>query len=402
MIWETTKLAIQAIFRNALRSFLTVLGVVIGVAAVIAMVTLGQGTTLRVSAEVAQLGSNLLMVIPGQQAGGPGSGGGAAAFNMSDVDAVSEQITGVLTAAPYATRSMTITFGAEHHSSAVTGTDNRFFVARDWMVESGRDFYESELQAGSAACFVGDTIRTTFFGAGSPLGETIRVGQISCRIIGVLASKGSSSFGSDQDDVVIMPLRTFQRRVAGNVDVNLIYVAVREGVATDKIIRDIELLMRERRQIAEGEDDDFNVFDMEQIASMLSTVTGILTGLLAAVAGVSLLVGGIGIMNIMLVSVTERTKEIGIRLAIGAVEGQVLMQFLVEAVVLSLFGGVIGIGLGLGLAAVAAGFLGVPFVIDPIVIAGAFAFSAVIGVIFGYFPARRAARLNPIEALRHE
>ncbi|MCZ4345196.1 ABC transporter permease [Devosia neptuniae] len=403
MILETGRLAIQAIFRNALRSSLTVLGVVIGVAAVIAMVTLGQGTTARVATEVAQLGSNLLMVMPGQEAGGPASGGGSAAsFTIRDVDAVADQIPGALTAAPFASRTMTLVFGAQNHSSAVTGTDNRYFIARDWPIEYGRDFYESELRAGSAACVIGDTTRSLFFGTGDPIGETIRVGQISCRIIGVLVSRGSSSFGSDQDDIVIMPLRTFQRRIAGNADVNMIYVAVREGFSTAKVIRDIELLMHERRQIATGEEDDFNVFDMEQVASMLSTVTGILTGLLAAVAGVSLLVGGIGIMNIMLVSVTERTKEIGIRLAIGASERQILMQFLVEAIVLSLFGGIIGIGLGLALAAIAGSFLDVPFIIDPLVVFGAFAFSAAIGVIFGYFPARQAARLNPIEALRRE
>lgn len=403
MILETGKLAIQAIFRNALRSSLTVLGVVIGVAAVIAMVTLGQGTTARVATEVAQLGSNLLMIMPGQAAGGPASGAtSSASFTIRDVDAVAEQIPGALTAAPYASRSVTLVFGAKNYTSTVTGTDNRYFIARDWPVEQGRIFYESELQAGSAACIIGDTTSANFFGSGDPLGETIRVGQISCRIVGVLASRGSSSFGADQDDTVIMPLRTFQRRIAGNSDVNMIYVAVREGFSTEKVVGDIERLMRERRQIAAGAEDDFNVFDMEQVASMLSTVTGILTGLLAAVAGVSLLVGGIGIMNIMLVSVTERTKEIGIRLAVGASERQILMQFLVEAVVLSLFGGIIGIGLGLGLAAIAGSILEVPFVVDPLVVVGAFTFSAVIGVIFGYFPARQAARLNPIEALRRE
>lgn len=403
MILETGKLAIQAIFRNALRSSLTVLGVVIGVAAVIAMVTLGQGTTARVATEVAQLGSNLLMIMPGQAAGGPASGAtSSASFTIRDVDAVAEQIPGALTAAPYASRSVTLVFGAKNYTSTVTGSDNRYFIARDWPVEQGRSFYESELQAGSAACIIGDTTSANFFGSGDPLGETIRVGQISCRIVGVLASRGSSSFGADQDDTVIMPLRTFQRRIAGNSDVNMIYVAVREGFSTEKVVGDIERLMRERRQIAAGAEDDFNVFDMEQVASMLSTVTGILTGLLAAVAGVSLLVGGIGIMNIMLVSVTERTKEIGIRLAVGASERQILMQFLVEAVVLSLFGGIIGIGLGLGLAAIAGSILEVPFVVDPLVVVGAFTFSAVIGVIFGYFPARQAARLNPIEALRRE
>lgn len=403
MLWETAKLAIQAIFRNALRSFLTVLGIVIGVAAVIAMVTLGQGTTVRVTSEVAQLGSNLLMIIPGQAAGGPAAVGAAEArFSIRDVSAIADQIPGVLSAAPYTSRSMTISFGSEHHTIPITGTDNRFLIVRDWNVETGRQFYESELQSGSPVCIIGASVKDTFFGIGNPVRESIRFGQVSCRIIGVLESKGASSFGADQDDIVLLPLRTFQRRIAGNNDVNLIYVAVRDGYSTDKIMRDIEGLMRERRQIGEGEEDNFNVFDMKQVATMLSTVTGVLTGLLAAVAAVSLLVGGIGIMNIMLVSVTERTKEIGIRFAVGAEERQVLMQFLVEAIVLSLFGGIIGIGLGLSLAAFAGRLLEIPFVVDPIVILGAFTFSALIGVIFGFFPARRAARLNPIEALRHE
>jgi putative ABC transport system permease protein len=333
---------------------------------------------------------------------GPAAVSDAAGFNTRDIDAIADQIPGVLTASPYTGRPMTVTFGNEHHTSTTVGTDNRFFLARDWPVEHGREFYESELRAGSATCIIGDTIRTTFFGTGDPLGESIRVGQISCRIIGILEARGASSFGSDQDDIVIMPLRTFQRRIAGNTEVSLIYVAVRKNVAVSKVIHDIELLMRERRQIAEDEEDDFNVFDMEQIATMLSSVTSVLTGLLAAVAAVSLLVGGIGIMNIMLVSVTERTKEIGIRLAVGAEESQVLVQFLVEAVVLSLLGGIIGTALGLALAYFAGQMLDVPFVIDPVVIIGAFAFSAAIGVVFGFFPARNAARMNPIEALRHE
>jgi len=230
----------------------------------------------------------------------------------------------------------------------------------------------------------------------------IRIRNLSCGVIGVLESKGVSTFGTDQDDLILIPLRAFQRRIAGNQDIRAINVAVQSGVSTDKVQGDIERLMRERRHIAPGEEDDFSVFDMKEIASMLTGITSTLTGLLGAVAAVSLLVGGIGIMNIMLVSVTERTREIGIRLAIGALEGQVLMQFLVEAVVLSLFGGLIGIVFGLGFAAVAAQMLKVPFVLDPAIVLVAFLFSAAVGVVFGYFPARRAARLDPIEALRHE
>jgi putative ABC transport system permease protein len=234
------------------------------------------------------------------------------------------------------------------------------------------------------------------------VGEVIRLDKLSCRIIGLLRAKGVSSFGMDQDDLVLIPLRALQRRIAGNQDITAIYIAVQDGVGTEKVQRDIELLMRERRQISRGEDDDFNVLDMKEITSMLTGITGVLTGLLGAVAAVSLLVGGIGIMNIMLVSVTERTREIGIRLAIGALERQVLMQFLIEAVVLSLFGGLIGIAVGLGFAAVAVRFLQVPFVFDPTIVVVAFLFAALVGVVFGYFPARRAARLDPIEALRHE
>jgi putative ABC transport system permease protein len=225
---------------------------------------------------------------------------------------------------------------------------------------------------------------------------------VSCEVIGVLEAKGQSVVGTDQDDVVLMPLRAFHRRIAGNTDINTISISAKDGIDTAKVQADIERLLRERRNISHGEQDDFSIRDMKQLAQTQTATTSILTGLLGAVAAVSLLVGGIGIMNIMLVSVTERTREIGIRLAIGALEGQVLTQFLVEAAVLSLFGGLVGILLGLALAWLATGGLQVPFSIDPTIILIAFSFSALVGVVFGFFPARRAARLDPIEALRHE
>ena len=403
MFVETLKLSLRTILRNALRSFLTVLGIVIGVAAVIAMVALGQGTTAQVTSSVAKLGSSLLMVRA--SSGGPGpdvAGATPKSFNQRDVEALASQIPGVRVVAPAASTQMTAVYGNINHAMSVTGTDNRFFDARDWPVAEGRAFSDAELQAGAATCILGNTTKTTLFGSGDPLGATIRLKQVSCKVIGVLEAKGASGFGTDQDDIVIMPLKTVQRRVIGNTDVPLIYVAVADGYTTTDVTTGIEELLRERRHIGTGERDDFSVFDMAQIASVLTGITGVLTGLLAAVAGVSLLVGGIGIMNIMLVSVTERTREIGIRLAVGAEAGQVLMQFLVEAVVLSLFGGLVGILVGFGLSAVAAQFLKVPLVVDPKIVAIAFLFSAAVGVVFGYFPARRAARLDPIEALRHE
>ena len=258
------------------------------------------------------------------------------------------------------------------------------------------------MRGGRAACIIGETVHDKLFGAADALGRNMRVDKVSCEVIGMLQAKGQSSFGNDQDDVVLMPLRVFQRRIAGNTDVSTIPVSAEDGVETAKVQADIERLLRERRGITRGKDDDFSVRDMKQIAETQTGTTTVLTGLLGAVAGVSLFVGGIGIMNIMLVSVTERTREIGIRLAIGALERQVLMQFLTEAVVLSLFGGLLGIVLGLGLAWLATGGLQVPFLIDPSIIFLAFSFSALVGVAFGYFPARRAARLDPIEALRHE
>jgi putative ABC transport system permease protein len=401
MLVEAGKLAWQAIRRNALRSFLTMLGIVIGVGSVIALVTIGNGTTVKVTADLAQLGSNLLFVRPGQF--GPHAVGmEARPFTVSDVEALKSQLSGVQAVAPVAQRRLTVVSGAQNRRTVVVGTDNDYFITQNWALAAGRQFTDGELRGGGAACAIGETVRDALFGSVSPIGQTLRVGNIPCEIIGLLVQKGESSMGVDQDDTVLIPLRTFQRRIAGNTDVNTIYVSARDGVDTLRIQGDIERLLRERRNIAPGREDDFSVRDMKEIVDIMAGTTAVLTGLLGAVAAVSLIVGGIGIMNIMLVSVTERTREIGIRLAVGALEGQVLLQFMVEAVVLSLFGGFIGILLGLVLAGLAISALGVPFVLDPTIILVAFAFSALVGVIFGYFPARRAAYLDPIEALRHE
>ena len=284
----------------------------------------------------------------------------------------------------------------------MTGSDNNYFPVGNWSLARGREFSASELRAGAAVCILGDGVRKELFGSQDPLGEKLRLNKLSCQVIGLLEAKGQSAGGRDQDDLVVIPLRTFWRRVAGNQDVQMIYVSAREGASTSKVQRDIELLMRERRRIAANEDDDFNVRDMKEIAEALTGTTRVLTTLLGAVAAVSLLVGGIGIMNIMLVSVTERTREIGIRLAIGALEREVLLQFLVEAVVLSSFGGLLGILLAVGATYGLAALMGMPPLLDAGIMLLAFLFSAAVGVIFGYFPARKAARQDPLEALRYE
>ncbi|OOY24011.1 multidrug ABC transporter substrate-binding protein [Thioclava sediminum] len=401
MLWETIRLALTAIIRNALRSFLTVLGVVIGVAAVIAMVTVGQGSSEQVSANVESLGTNVLVLRSGARMMGPGSRDTAPSFKLSDAEAL-EDLSSLSAVAPVVSTSATAVFGNNNRTTSITGTTSPYLEIGGWTIALGRSFTPAEDRSGANLCIIGETVRTTLFGATDPTGEKIRIKSISCEVIGVLKSKGAGSFGQDQDDLVLMPVRTVQRRLMGSQDVSSISLQVARTASVERATSDIEALMRERRRIAIGEDDDFSVFDMAELSSMLNSVNSVLTGLLSSVAAVSLLVGGIGIMNIMLVSVTERTREIGIRLSVGAQAHQVLMQFLVEAVVLSVLGGIIGILFGLGLAYVAAQIMAIPFSPSLNVIALAFGFSAVVGMVFGYFPARRAARLDPIDALHYQ
>lgn len=401
MLWETFKLAFQAIQRNPMRSFLTVLGVVIGVAAVIAMVTIGNGSTAQVTADVETFGANRLMLSPGQGRMGPGSDASSVKpFTLSDVDKIVDQLSSIEIAVPTSTSQLVAVYGNENYQTSVTGTDSGYLSVADWDLSSGRSFTDSD-ETGKAVCILGETVVEELFGNANPLGEDIRLENISCEVIGILKAKGASTFGTDQDDLVLIPFKTFTRRIAGSADVSMISLSMRDGVSTDRAVNDVTMLMREIRRIDPGDEDDFTVNTMEQLSSMLTGISDVLTGLLSAVAAVSLLVGGIGIMNIMLVSVTERTREIGIRMAVGAQASQVLLQFLVEAIVLSVLGGAIGIALGMGFAAVGANVLNIPFIPDLGIIALAFAFSAAVGIVFGYFPARAAARLDPIEALRH-
>ena len=401
MLGTTITLAFREIRRHLLRSFLTILGIVIGVSAVVTMVTLGNGATQAVQQQIAGLGANILQIRPGQGFGRGGGGPQPPDFKMEDVEAIRDQIAGVRAVAPQAQSSGMAVRNAANWSTTINGTTNAFFAAQQWQVTSGRTFSTLEEQAGKAVCVIGNTVRQNLFRGEDPVGERFRIRDVSCEVIGVLATRGQGGFG-DQDDIVIMPIKAVQRRFTGNRDVRMILVAVDDDYDTAAVQSSITSLLRERRNISGGKQDDFNIFDTKQISETLQGTTRILTALLGAVAAVSLLVGGIGIMNIMLVSVTERTREIGIRLAIGAVGREVLMQFLVEAVVLACLGGLIGLLLALIASILAAPRIGVPFVFDWQINMLAFVFSAAIGVIFGYFPARRAASLNPIDALRHE
>ena len=306
MVWNAFLLALRELRRNVLRSFLTILGIVIGVAAVIVMVTLGSGATVQVSKQIASLGSNVVMILPGQM--GPGRGSSVAPFRENDVEAIRRDIGELKAVAPAGSKSVTAVFANKNWSTAVTGSTNDYFMVANWVIARGRTFTESEMRAGKPACVIGATVNKELFGAQDPLGNKLRLKNVSCEVIGQLEAKGQSAMGRDQDDVIIIPLRTFQRRIAGNRDISLIQVSVRDEGAIDRVKSTIERLMRERRHLAPNEENDFSVLDTRQIAQTLTGTTRILTLLLSAVAAVSLLVGGIGIMNIMLVSVTERTR----------------------------------------------------------------------------------------------
>jgi putative ABC transport system permease protein len=402
MWWNTLLLALREIRRNLLRSFLTILGIVIGVAAVVTMVTIGQGATQAISDQITSLGTNLLMVRPGQRMGPGRDAAGSPPFRQADADAIALQVAGVRAVAPQASTGAVAVYGARNWSTVVQGTTNAYFETNNWTLADGRPFEAAELLAGASVCVVGATVRRELFGAEQPIGARLRLRNISCEVVGLLQSKGQGGIGQDQDDLVVMPINTVQRRLTGNLNVGTILISMADGVDAEAVKADLTRLLRERRKLAESDENNFNVLDTKQLADTLSGTTQVMTTLLGAVAAVSLLVGGIGIMNIMLVSVTERTREIGIRLAIGALGREVLLQFLIEAVVLAAIGGLIGILIATGASIAITQLMGVPYIFDAGVNLLSFAFAAAIGVVFGYFPARRAARLDPIDALRHE
>ncbi|MFY4807989.1 ABC transporter permease [Aliarcobacter butzleri] len=403
MLSNAFLIAIKEIRRNILRSILTILGIVIGVASVIAMVMIGDGTTASVKESITKLGTNMLTLRVGQERRGPPrEDNSSKAFQNEDITAIKNEIQNIKAVAAENSTKMNIVYGNKSNNSSVIGTNNDYFIIKDWALKDGRIFDDSELSSGKSSCIIGTTIVTQLFGDENPIGASIRLKNMTCNVIGVLASKGAAAFGNDQDEIVIVPLKMYQRKIKGDKDVSSIIISITEERYIENAKTEITSLMQERRTVKIGEPDNFHIRDMKDVLDTMTSTTNMLTYLLGSIAAISLLVGGIGIMNIMLVSVTERTREIGTRLAIGAMESEVLLQFLVEAVVLSTWGGIIGIFLGLGIGYTIVNMMQLPFILNNQIIIISFVFSTLIGIIFGYFPARKAARLNPIDALRYE
>lgn len=398
MFGATLLLALREIRRHILRSILTTLGIIIGVAAVVTMVTLGNGVTASVQEEISSLGASNFIVFPVRT-----DRGTIRPFDQSDVEAVEQQIAGVIVAAGNAGAPATAFHNGQDWDTRVNGANSAFLQAQSIEVTEGRAFNRDEETAGKNVCLLGLRVREEIFLPDvSTVGEQMRLGDVSCTVIGVLEERGQGGNGADDDDAVFMPLKTVQRRFRGNDNIDFFVLKYDAAYASSAIQDSLVDLLRERRLLQGAEANDFNVIDTAQVNDALGSVTGALTAMVAVIASISLLVGGIGIMNIMLVSVTERTREIGIRLAIGALAREVRLQFLTEAVVLCALGGIVGLILAFLASISLAAVIDVPFVFDPMINILALAFCAFMGIVFGYYPARRASQLDPIEALRHE
>ncbi len=402
MIWNAILLAFKQISRNYLRAFLTMLGIIIGVGSVIVMLALGNGTTQMVRSQIASLGSNLLIVFPAR---GLNTGGSSLSkkFTMQEVETLRLRMNLAKKVAPIANTTPIVQYAGANTQTTANGVTQEYFEVSGWEIAMGRIFKHDEMSAN--ICILGESVRSALFKTENPLGAKVRVGKSVCEVIGVLKSKGQGGMGNDQDDVILLPFKTFLRDISGvtsTYNINRIMIALKDDVDSTQAVSQVREILRDYRHIKPGQIDTFDVMDTKEIEQRLTQTTKILTIFLSAVASVSLVVGGIGIMNIMLVSVTERTKEIGTRLAIGALESDVLLQFLIESVVVSALGGIIGIVLAFFISWWASYQMNIPFIFDIWTALGAFAFSALVGVIFGYLPARRASRLDPIEALRYE
>jgi putative ABC transport system permease protein len=406
---EAIRSALSAITANALRSLLTMLGIVIGVAAVIAMVAIGSGARNLVDRQIRSLGANLAIITPGNVTQGGARLGAGAASSLTDEDAqaIRREVDGVVAAAPFVQGAAQVVAGGSNWGTRIYGIDDDWFIAREWDVSMGRTFDSEEVRRGDIVVILGQTVAHNLFGDDNPIDQVVRVRNVPFRVIGVMASKGQSAFGQDQDDVIFVPLDAGRRRVIGrnyakDRSVGSVFVKFANEDDIEPGIESMTQLLRQRHRIVGDQEDDFSIRNLTEIANTASASANTLSMLLAAVAAVSLLVGGIGIMNIMLVSVTERTREIGLRLAVGARPRDILSQFLIEATTLSTIGGVIGIGLGAGAAYLVAQLAGWPSLVSTNAIIIAVGFSALVGIFFGFYPAQRAARLDPIEALRRE
>ena len=398
------KIAMRALARNKMRSSLTMLGIIIGVAAVIAMVGVGQGAQKQVQDQIAAMGSNMLFVSSGTVTrGGMRMGWGATkTLIMDDMYAIEREVPTVKEAAPGSMTSAQVVYENDNWFTRVTGTEPQYFDVRSWPITDGSSFSQADVDTAQNVAVIGETVRKNLFGAIEPVGQTIRIKNLPFRVTGVLAPKGQSGMGDDQDDTIVIPITTLQKKITGETWIRFIMVSALSKEASFTAQKQIEALLRDRHRIRPGTDDDFVVRNLAELAEMAEATQKTLTLLLGSTAGVALIVGGIGIMNIMLVSVTERTREIGVRMAIGATDTDVQSQFLTEAVVLSCMGGLVGILMGIGVSILITNMAGWPVLVSPISIVTAVIFSMAVGIFFGYYPARKAARLDPIEALRYE
>jgi len=401
---NTFRVALRALARNKMRSALTMLGIIIGVGAVIAVVSIGQGAQYMVQQGIQAMGTNVVFIAAGSgRPGGIRVGyGGVKTLTIDDMNAILREIPLIKQAAPSVNSRKQIVYGNQNWSTIVNGTTPNYFEIRNWSIQSGSVFSDEEVDLAANVCVIGTTVAKNLFLDEDPVGKTLRIGNLPFRVDGVLESKGQNVIGQDQDDAVYAPYTTVQRKISGITWVQFINASAISPVASVAAVAPITSLLRERHRIRIGDDDDFFVRTQSEVADLMNQTQGVMTMLLGGIASVSLLVGGIGIMNIMLVSVTERTREIGVRMAVGATESDVRQQFLVEAVTLSMMGGAIGILFGLVGSALISNFLSWPTLVSVRAIVTAAVFSAAVGIFFGYYPARKAARLDPIEALRYE
>ena len=399
------RIAIRALSRNKMRSALTMLGIIIGVGAVIAMVGVGQGASKQVQDQISAMGSNMLFVSSGTvNRGGLRLGWGQTkTLVYDDMKAIVQQAPAVKEAAPGSQTTSQVVFGADNWFTNIQGTEPQYFDIRSWPLQEGVSFTESDVNSAADVAVIGATVQQNLFGAEDPVGQTVRISNLPFKVVGVLTAKGqSAAMGQDQDDVIFVPITTLQKKLTGEPWLRYIVVSAVSKDATYAAQEEITSILRDRHRIRSGQDDDFMVRNLADVAQLADQSSRVMNMLLASIAGVSLIVGGIGIMNIMLVSVTERTREIGVRMAIGATEEDVQHQFLIEAVVLSLMGGAAGIFFGIGSSLIISKLLGWAVLVSPLAIVAAVIFSAGVGVFFGFYPARKAARLDPIEALRFE